>query len=297
MLIYAGSIFYIGKVLGIKRCILPELSGDMNEKSHANCSYSCQLPLIYTKFIQSNIMTKTVQLIAGILLIFTLSSCGVLSGIFTEKISKKAMVAYYPFNGNAADESGNGNNGASYGAMLTSDRSGEKNSAYAFDGIADYILVSDSEMLRLTESLSVSLWFKTGYALPFAGIICKSPANEPRGGYLLAIDNYDKLRADVMYDHSRGLFGTLVSENVLTDNEWHHAVATYDGETFRLFIDGMLVDESLYGEGIKPNSEPLMIGWDRSRWLSHRHFKGSIDDIRIYSRPISLKEIQSLYKE
>jgi hypothetical protein len=44
------------------------------------------------------------------------------------------LVAYYPFNGNAKDESGNENNGTVNGATLTKDRFGKKNSAYDFDG-------------------------------------------------------------------------------------------------------------------------------------------------------------------
>ncbi len=49
------------------------------------------------------------------------------------------LVAYYPFNGNANDESGNGNNGIVHGATLTADRSGNANSAYSFNGIDNYI--------------------------------------------------------------------------------------------------------------------------------------------------------------
>ncbi|ETR68891.1 MAG: hypothetical protein OMM_04291 [Candidatus Magnetoglobus multicellularis str. Araruama] len=52
---------------------------------------------------------------------------------------EEGLVAYYPFNGNANDESGNGNHGTVYGAILIEDRFGNKNSAYSFDGIDDYI--------------------------------------------------------------------------------------------------------------------------------------------------------------
>ena len=49
------------------------------------------------------------------------------------------LVAYYPFNGNANDASGNGNDGTVQGAVPTTDRFGNANSAYAFDGLTDYI--------------------------------------------------------------------------------------------------------------------------------------------------------------
>ena len=50
---------------------------------------------------------------------------------------KKGLVAYYPFNGNAEDESGNGNDGEVKGATLTDDRHGKLNSAYQFNGGSD----------------------------------------------------------------------------------------------------------------------------------------------------------------
>ncbi len=49
------------------------------------------------------------------------------------------LVAYYPFNGNAKDESGNGNNGSVFGATLTMDRFGNDRSAYEFNGTDNYI--------------------------------------------------------------------------------------------------------------------------------------------------------------
>jgi len=52
---------------------------------------------------------------------------------------KDGLVAYYPFNGNANDESVNGNHGTVYGATLTTDRFGNTNKAYSFDGVDDYI--------------------------------------------------------------------------------------------------------------------------------------------------------------
>ena len=54
------------------------------------------------------------------------------------------LVAFYPFNGNADDESGNENHGTAHGAILTTDRSGNIDSAYAFDGTNDYIEISDN---------------------------------------------------------------------------------------------------------------------------------------------------------
>ena len=72
----------------------------------------------------------------------------------------EGMVAYYPFNSDANDESGNGNDGTVYGATLTEDRLGKANSAYSFDGVDDYILVNHDISINFSEAISISIWVK-----------------------------------------------------------------------------------------------------------------------------------------
>ena len=70
------------------------------------------------------------------------------------------LVAYYPFNGDADDESGNGNNGTIYGATLATDRFGNPNSAMLFNGVDDFIEIPYSEELEIGENLTITGWVK-----------------------------------------------------------------------------------------------------------------------------------------
>ena len=73
-------------------------------------------------------------------------------------VPTNGLVAYYPFDGNANDDSGNGNNGTVNGATLTTDRFGNANSAYSFDG-QSYIRVPHTNMLNFgTGDYSLSVW-------------------------------------------------------------------------------------------------------------------------------------------
>ena len=67
------------------------------------------------------------------------------------------LVGWWPFNGNANDESGNGNNGVTYGPTLAIDRFGSVDHAYDFNGVADYIEVMDDASLDLVSELSISV--------------------------------------------------------------------------------------------------------------------------------------------
>jgi len=73
-------------------------------------------------------------------------------------IPENGLVGWWPFNGNANDESGNGNHGTVNGATLTSDRFQKINSAYAFDGIDDFIKTMKTNVSG-TGSRTYSIWF------------------------------------------------------------------------------------------------------------------------------------------
>ena len=62
------------------------------------------------------------------------------------------LVAYYPFDGDATDESGNGNDGKVVGAMLETDHFGNRDHAYSFDGQDDYIDCGNGSSLEVTDA-------------------------------------------------------------------------------------------------------------------------------------------------
>ncbi|MBF0232848.1 MAG: hypothetical protein HQK65_07400 [Desulfamplus sp.] len=70
-------------------------------------------------------------------LVVLVSFCGMVQA----GVPRDGLVAEYLFGGNANDSSGNGNHGAVNGATLTTDRFGNSNSAYNFDGVNDYCIV------------------------------------------------------------------------------------------------------------------------------------------------------------
>src|SRR5882724_9460321 len=92
------------------------------------------------------------------LLLGTVITCALLVSVQAQTQFTNGLVAYYPFNGNANDASGNGNNGTVTSAALAADRFGNPNSAYAFDGVSSLITVPDSPALRITNDITVTCW-------------------------------------------------------------------------------------------------------------------------------------------
>ena len=75
-------------------------------------------------------------------------------------VPTNGLVGWWPFNGNANDESGNGNHGTVNGATLTSDRNVKENSAYDFHGDNDYIDISTTNGNFNNQQYTISLWYK-----------------------------------------------------------------------------------------------------------------------------------------
>jgi hypothetical protein len=109
--------------------------------------------------------------------------------VVLSQVPTNGLVAYYPFNGNANDESGNGNNGVVDGAILTTDRFGNAAKAYSFNGVSQKITITDAPLLNFSSSFSISYWLKASSWGDYTkgGIISKK-ANDAANGYVIYND-------------------------------------------------------------------------------------------------------------
>jgi hypothetical protein len=205
------------------------------------------------------------------------------------------LVAHYPFNGNADDESGNGHDGVELGSVTYAD--GIDGMSASFNGTDAKIKVPHSEDLNLSGSLSISCWLKSTGTNPNSGIITKMQSNVPRNGYLLTANTGYPADVQVYLNKAwPSTIGRVVLTDGLFDGNWHHITTTYDGESLILYKDGQVEIEVAYTNGLTPNSLPLYIGWDPYYITSQqRYFNGQIDEVHIYNRALSELEILELY--
>ena len=204
------------------------------------------------------------------------------------QIPADSLVGYWPFNGNANDESGNGNNGIVTGATLTTDRFGNPNKAYRFDG-NDLISISHSATLNMLDSLSFSVWVKPETLAGTRMIFGKSNYTT-RTNYLLRV----KPNGYIQWEYD----GYTDTDSVpLELNTWHHIVVTATGPGLikRVYIDNQLIKETITSSGpFGQITDPFTIGYAS---YGAEYFIGAIDDIRMYNKVLSINEIGSLYNE
>lgn len=204
------------------------------------------------------------------------------------------LVAHYPFNGDATDQSGNGEHATVNGAVLTADRYGTPHAAYSFDGTDDFI--EGTNVISAYEEASLSVWVHST-TIPInvvRGIVSK-PRHSSGGGFRIGL-NADVGDADVGFNNAVVNLGPRTGDTV-ADGTWHHLVATVGGGVARIYLDGVVADSTdpFTPTGIT-SSENLQIGREMPAG-EYRYVQASIDDIRVYDRPLREVEIDSLYRE
>lgn len=200
------------------------------------------------------------------------------------------LQAYYPFSGNANDESGNGHDGTTFGGVtLTADRFGVPGCAYEFDGFNDYINTFSTFNY---DHRTVSFWIYP-YDLQGSGAYARVALTQDDDAL-----EYGKIRVDitngVMNLYAGGKYGKYSTSSVSIKN-WYHLVLIRDGDLVKYYVDGDLVlvgDSDPIGSTIHPNDD-FVIG--AGRYTTTQHFKGKIDDIRIYDRAVNECEVTALY--
>jgi Concanavalin A-like lectin/glucanases superfamily len=212
----------------------------------------------------------------------------------------KDMMAYYPFNGNPNDESGNKNNGIIKGSpTLTNDRFEKANKAYQFND-GGYIVVPNHSSLKLTKAFSYTVWVKMVSRRGYDGFEqMQSSGNThtifskdcDRGSFSTAIST----DIDYSFNFSAGQWFADYGVRVpFALNEWVCFSAVYDGTQLKLFRNGTSIgSHNVTIDFSESNAADLYIG--KMGCYSY-FFNGAIDDLRLYNRALTDAEVKEIYK-
>ena len=208
------------------------------------------------------------------------------------------LVAYYPFNGDAKDMSGNGNDGTVHGATPTSDRNGNLNSAYSFDGIDNYISTNFKGILG-SNPRTISVWIKLDKK-QLSTLLSYGNMTDEYAGFRCEITN--ERTESICIDGNYAIDCYTYNQDILN---WHHVVYVVPDMSSPRFHDVII-----YYDGMKLEN-PNNLSWGGSNLLNTKasqsvifgnnetwksNFSGSMDGIRIYDRALSASEIDELYK-
>jgi hypothetical protein len=231
------------------------------------------------------------------LLALTLLTLGLLAQAqIPSYVPTNGLVGWWPFNGNANDESGNGNNGTVNGATLAADRFGNAGKAYSFDG-NDWIEVRDDTSINLKFG-TISAWFKT--ANTSQTLIVKNEYGTARNeNFGIGIWGNSYLSFYKKYNSNCSPGVGWIENRINTaynNNLFYNITCVIDSFSLKTYINGVFVNSTQ-----TPNSSPdfcsgsnLFFGRDYA--LNQlNNFRGILDDIAIYNRALTAAEVQQLY--
>jgi hypothetical protein len=188
------------------------------------------------------------------------------------------------------DVTGSNNNGRVIGVKWAA--GGRLGAACDFSGWNSSVQVPDSPMLS-SKQVTVCVWFKTGKSEGAdRTLFDKQAAN----GYALSLLGSNagarKGRLNfVVCGHE------CLGDTNLTDSVWHHAAAAFNGESLKLYVDGLLQKQVTEWRGeIPANGQDLTIGMNRSSPGPKEKqvaFEGLLDEILVFNRALSADEIKS----
>jgi hypothetical protein len=204
------------------------------------------------------------------------------------------LVGWWPFNGNANDESGNNNNGTVNGATLTADRFGNAGNAYGFDGINDNI-TTDISYSTSDQAKSVSLWVKFKNLNDRGWVIGNNVGCQPgttSSGFGLFTTNSE------LWFHGDGFVADIPNVLTFDTTKFYNVVATHEFSTTKIFVNGVFVSSE--NNQLNTSNGTFLIGSRVDSPIDpnclEEWFEGIVDDIAIYNRALTQQEITGLYQ-
>jgi uncharacterized protein (TIGR02145 family) len=230
-------------------------------------------------------MKKLITILFAVALGFNLSAQ------VPDYVPAEGLVGWWPFNGDANDESEFANNGVVNGATLTTDRVGTINSAYLFDGLDDFI--RSTSVISNVDTASMSMWIQLNSNQGGSFIHIGHDSNYPN------CDGFGLGNGGGTY-HWEGLNLITLSSCVswinstvdLTVSNWFHLVFVKENLSGSYYLDGdFLVSQNLMA--INQPSDSVYFGNVADSGALSMH--GKLDDVGIWDRALTDEEVLGLY--
>jgi len=216
-------------------------------------------------------------------------------------LPKDGLVGWWPFSGNANDESGNGNHGTVNGASLLKDRFGNANMSYSFDGIDDWIVIPSNTTLNNIKLASFNFWIKTSQ-LNGAQIFKKGNSQSVSSGeqisFQININSQNHSGFSSKYKSNcvpgAGWVNNFNYQSIVNNN-WFMITGVIKKDSTLYFINGKLVSSILTPNTFLDVCNDGAINLGRNWNNDPDQYQGILDDVGFWNRPLSQEEITALY--
>lgn len=235
-----------------------------------------------------------------IILVYLIISGSILSAQIPSYLPTSNLVGWWPFNNNANDESGNGLNASlQNGVIATTDRYGNLNSAYNFDGVDDRIFVNNAFFDNGWNQYTFSCWVNlttvnnTNNQNSSNFVLNTSPHNGLCfGANWLNSGKYTLFAGNGSWD---GVFNGSSNQSAVAGN-WKHLILTKNSNTYKLYVNGTLDKIWTSAVTLVSNNYKIYFGGTDPATGTNEVLKGKLDDIGIWDRELTQTEITTVFQ-
>jgi hypothetical protein len=207
----------------------------------------------------------------------------------------QGLLAWYPFEGNASDMSGNNRNGTLNGNPTFANA--HQGQGLSMDGVDDYMDIAHDSAIDPRRVFTYSFWFNsTSQTKTWTPVLFKGNSSGQRT-YAFWLNSGDKRIHSVTVDAS-GQYDADSSNNFWAHNQWYAVASVMDRNSgfLKLYSNGQLITNTTIPQAdTVSNSNALRLGWGYESSSDYVRFHGLIDNLRLYNRALSATDISRLY--
>jgi len=208
---------------------------------------------------------------------------------YSSSVLADAPAAYWrmgePAGTTISDATSNANNGTYVGGYTLGQAGalpGDSNTAVNFDGATGQATVPSSSTLQMTK-VTIELWVKKSAPSGYGMYVTKNLG--PGGGWFELMNAQDGNHLEFRVTGDAG--ATFDSVSALNVGTWYYVVATYDGATAKLFINGSLDSQLSVAVTPTQTSDPLYLGRRADGWYNN----AVLDEVAIYPAALSSAQV------
>jgi hypothetical protein len=237
----------------------------------------------------------------GFASIVSTSSCTKNTVAQTDSL-KVGLIAWYPLNNSGADSSGNGNNVMLYNITTSPNRLGVANAAYYFDGTTSYLMAQDNAALRLANTdFTLNAWVNlTSFNQSNGSFVFSKRIAGVNNGWGFSITGVNSglgIKGAVYFGPGGGNQYALGTKSI-TLNQWSMLTVEYNAakQQISIYENGLLdnTTNNISSPSATINA-PLYIGEDNPVLGTGYFLNGSLAQLRIYNKALSVSLLQKLY--
>jgi len=206
-------------------------------------------------------------------------------------INTTGLVGWWKLDDNYLDSSGNGNNGTAYGSDIYFDYE-KYNNGTVSNGVDDYVIMGDDSSLH-AGVITTEFWINLNTLTQLGAPLWYSSGSSGYRWYTGYTTGDGRLNFFISLNGSyRNIY--LDAEDAISVGRWYYVVGTFDGVYSKIYVNGILkksVDLSEYGNSIGDYEGNLAMSWSTPSYC----IDGSIDNVRVWNRPLSSTEIEQHY--